>query len=591
MEAKRASKIVSMHVRRGASERRDWDRWTNWYTSDFYADEPYDGNLAEAEPNDDLHLETNYPFAFIDTMIANVVPTNPQVTISERNPDAKESAEARERLINDTLKRDKFHAKLSKCATFASLCGRGFIKTVWSKRKRSPVSRTVDPRRVFFDMSTDFEDARYIFEAVPLTKDEFKERVKSKMYDETIAAKAEYGKMPEWMVDKSTAQPFCDDASQDVFKWVVVYEFYDLVEKKFFHLLENIEEPLFEGPLPYAGVENTFTLMVFNDNQRDAGGLSDVKLIEGPQERLNELDSLELNFAHKSIPLTILNESLVDDPEAARTMLASSTGPMDVASLAIRDSAPLTAVIGSTPVPNISPSFDKMRKETRGNIEFILGLPQYQRGATGTSEVATELALVDTAARTRNGRRIKVIEDVVVSVAKKILGLWKQKLEEDRTIAVRDESSKTTAVLDRVALAFPVPGGEEEFDDEWAYDYECAPYSPTENHRLVQLQKVQQFAEILFNSPFIEQQGLYNALLKLIELDGITTQQPQQPGQPGQPGQPQPGQPGGPGQGAGAPQGMSGMPTKPGGEMPDGIDTDFMLPPNTRQQAAQPKVG
>ena len=200
--------------------------------------------------------------------------------------------------------------------------------------------------------------------------------------------------------------------------------------------------------------------------------------------------------------------------------------------------------------------------------------------------MATELALVDTAARTRNGRRIKVIEDVVTVVGKKVLALWKQKLDEDQTIYVRDEVTRSATALDRAALAFPKPGGEDEFDDEWAYDFECAPYSPTENHRLVQLQKLQQFASVLFGNPMLDQQALFTQLAKLLELDGIRPQPPQ--AAPPQP----PGAPAGPGQGAGAPQGVSGMPQNPmsGGELPTGIDTEYMLPPNTRAQAAQPKV-
>ena len=68
------------------------------------------------------------------------------------------------------------------------------------------------------------------------------------------------------------------EASKEVFDWVVVYEFYDFEHEEYSHWIDDMEEPLFEGELPYKYLDNPFTLMVFNESLRDAGGVSDIKL-------------------------------------------------------------------------------------------------------------------------------------------------------------------------------------------------------------------------------------------------------------------------------------------------------------------------
>jgi hypothetical protein len=587
--AKRAKKVISSLIKRGKAERKNWDRWTSWFTGDFYTDDPYDTSVASSPDDNDLTFETNYAYGFIDTMISNICPTNPQVTIDARDPLLKEAAQSRELLINDTIRAEKLHKKLWDSSTFAAICQRGWLKTFWSLKKNRPSIIKVDPRRVFFDMSSEFEDTRFIFEAVPLTASEFKKKVDAGEYDGEVAKKVKAGKMPEWMVDSESSEAFCEDSSRDVFEWIVVYEYYDLVERKFLHMIEGHDQPLWMGDLPNDEMGHPFTLQVFNSNLRNPGGLSDIKLIERLQERLNELDTLELNFAHKTIPFTIVNETLLDDPESAKSMLAGDIGPNDIVSLkTIGDAVPITAVITHTQTPQLSPSFERMRGNATGAIEFTLGLPQYQRGATGKSDVATELALVDTAAKTRNGRRVKVIEDVVIDVAKKVLLLWKQRMTEDQSVFARDPASESFTEITRADMAFPAQS-ETQIEDEWTYDYSCAAYSPTENHRLMQLQKLQQFASILFGNPALDQVALYKKLASLLEIDDIKVnpQAAQQPPQPGQPGQQPPGA-----AGAAAPQGGTTPQDTPanGGGQPPGLDTEYMLPPNARAEAAQPKV-
>ena len=214
-----------------------------------------------------------------------------------------------------------------------------------------------------------------------------------------------------------------------------VYDFEG--DGKYYHFLDDVEEPLFEGELPYQQIRNPFVHLTFNENMTDLGGLSDVKLIRTLQERLNEIDTLELWHAHTSTPVMLVNTALADNPEDILTALQEANQPGSMVAVQGKANAPLGDIIGQTPIPAMSPAFDEMRARCNSVIEFILGIPQYSRGVVGVADVATEVALADTATRTRNGRRIKQIEDLIRFSAERVVALYEEFLPTDSNLPIR----------------------------------------------------------------------------------------------------------------------------------------------------------
>lgn len=606
MEFKEVVAIVSAHIRAGERERKLWDRWHSWYLSEFWDAEFNPGPSGSVlsvtgEPESEVTLETNFPYAFIDTMIANVCPTNPMITLTGRQQDLHDVARARENLVNDTLRRDKMHAKSWDMATYAGICGRAFSKTVWSKERRRPITRVIPPRNVFYDHTCDYEDAAYIFEAVPMRKRDFLKRVKSGEYNKEAADMAKPGRLPSWLVDQARGGEIINkDAPRDAFDWVVVIEFYNLADGELFVLLEDSEIPLaYSERPPFLFVKNPFSMLIFNKNLRDNSGISDVKLIARIQERLNEIDTLELMFAHSTIPVTMMDEAAVDDPEGAVDQFAKCSKPGDIVRVKVTQGKNISDVFTWTQSPGLAPSHEKMRDRCTSLCEFILGIPNYARGVVGQADVATELALADTATRTRNGRRIRCIEDWVVDVARKSLGLWREFLDSDTEMLVRDRNTFGSTPVDRPTLGFGTLDADEggakldnvyiwedsvQFEDEWFYDFEAVPYSPTENHKLVQLQKLQQFIEVLHNNPMIDQLGLYRKLTELIGMSEIVNPSGGAQAMPGAPGA------------APAQDQAGGMPTGTSadniatGALPAGEDAAVaaIMPPGASQLASPP---
>lgn len=525
--------LIDTHKARSHMEQSEFDRWRRWYTSTqvaAYEDLPQ-GAGSGIPVDNDLTFETNYPYAFVDTMVANICPSNPRVTVNARREEFAPAAKYREALINDLFHRRDAHRTLWRASTMASVYPRSFVKSVWNFNKSSADYIVVDPRFVWFDLSAErWEDIRYLIEVTVLTRADFEERIRRPdpetgeeigEYDPVIAKDAQFGGYPEWLKDYNRDEDMLNEATRDVFEWVTVYEVYDFSGNgRFFHCLEDMDTPLFDGELPYRFLRNPFHKVAFNDNLTNSGGLSDVKLIENALERLNELDTLMLWFAQTSIPITMVNTGLVDNPEHIRTQLQDATTPGSIVEVAGKANASIADIIGHTKTPSLSPEFLESRDRCIQVIEFILGIPQYSRGVVGVSDVATEVALADTATRTRNGRRQKEVYDLIAAMAKGAIGLYEEFLADDTVLPIRLLDSPETLNVTRVSMMareILSARGEEPLE----YDYEAVAYSPTENNRLVQLRNLQQFLPVLQQAPNVNQEKLVTKLADLLQLDDI----------------------------------------------------------------------
>ena len=529
LAAKTLQSIIEAHVTRAQKEHPTWDKWRAWYRSEFWGDYSFSNDDA-------LLVENNYLYSFCDTMVASVTPPNPRVTcVSRRSDDeAKMAAKYRESLVNDVLYRARAHNTLWQMATHASVYGRSVVKTVWNFSRKRPDFVVLDPRYVFFDMSASrWEDVRYVIEVTTLTKAEFfgrtktklKGRARKKQYDSGVAKQAQFGSFPGWLKDKEETSTELSEKIREVFEWVTVYEVYDFTNDRYYHMLEGIEDPLFMGDLPYVFVRNPFSLLSFNDNLADIGGLADSQLVERQQRRLNELDTLELRHAQASIPVTVINEALCDNPEDFTDQVSEATSPGDVVRLHGKNAAPLSEILGTTPTSSLTPDFSQIRDRIESSIQFVLGIPEYARGVSGTTEVATELALVDAAMRTRLGRRTKRINDLIVSMSEGIIGLYEEYLDSAEEIPVRVSGTQKAAKVARKHLIARSPQSAEDMkasgepiEDPLEIDFEVVPYSPTENSKTAQVKKLTQFMEILMQNPHIDQRKLTTHLLEVLDI-------------------------------------------------------------------------
>ena len=528
LDPKTLKSIITAHVKKATKEHKSFDKWRAWYRSEYWGE--YTDDDADA-----LLVENNYLYAFTDTMVASVTPPTPRVTCAPRKRDDEtvEAAQYREALINDVLYRTSAHEILWRMATMSSVYGRAILKSVWNFSKKRPDFLVIDPRYFFYDMTVGrWDDIRYAIEVTTLTRAEFEGRTNRRQkkrgsmeYDPAIAEKARFGSFPKWLSDKEETTIKLSEDMRKTFEWVIVYEVYDFTNDRYYHMLENETDPLFAGDLPYTFVKNPFKLLAFNENLADIGGMSDSQLVERQQRRLNELDTLELRHAQSSIPVTVVNESLCDDPEDFVDQVSNATSPGDVVRLRGKNAAPLADLLGQTPTSALSPSFDTIRDRIESSIQFVLGIPDYARGQAGSTDVATELALVDSAMRTRLGRRTKLINAVIEHMAKTTVGFYEEYLtsEEEIPVRVTGDAAARTVARKHLLARDPFEADEalrrgEAVEEPLDIDYEVVPYSPTENSKAAQIKKLSQFLEVLMMSENVDQRKLMSHLLETLDI-------------------------------------------------------------------------
>jgi hypothetical protein len=518
--------IIDSHVSMAEREHKEWDKLRAMYRCENWGSD-------RAQTEQDLRTESGSVYAYTDTMIASIVPPNPQITCNPRRPNLEQAAKYREALVNDALKRCKADMTLWKLATHASVYPRGILKAVWNKKLARPDFLVVDPRNFFFDLTAArYEDARYVIEAFPLTEAEFNDRIFDERrnpngkYDPNVAKKVQFGSYPAWLKDPQSGRAELDDKLRKVFKWTVVFEVFDFTVPggRYYHFLQGAKEPLFQGELPYIFLPNPYHMTVFNDNLEDAGGLADAKIVKGPVERLDELRTLKLRFAQATIPVTILNEAEVDDPEAAVDQLAHANSPGDMVRLKVKNGRSVGDVLGQTPTATLSPAFDQMDQTLDNEILYRLGMPQYSRGVAGSSQVATELALVDAALRTRQGRRSEIVNHTVQFMAKAIVGLYEEYMDGENALPIRIGPGSFLEVA-RQHLAARNPEEAERIlaeggviEEPLDIDYDVVPYSPVENSKSAQLQKIEKFASVFVGNPMVNQNKLLAKIADLLDM-------------------------------------------------------------------------
>tara|TARA_R110000751_G_scaffold41550_7_gene97383 strand:- start:1138 stop:3018 length:1881 start_codon:yes stop_codon:yes gene_type:complete len=548
MKPKQIRDLINAHRNKARSETARWDKFRGAYMGDFY------GPSAEAPQgsggsggSDDLAMETNFAYAFADTAVANICPTNPEVNVMARREAMGKAARYREALVNDTLDRIKAHTLLWRLATLACVYPRSFVKAVWNFRRNSPDFIVRDPRYVWFDQSAGrWEDIRYLVEVTVLTQEEFERRSKGApersqgpeaskpgadpypylpeepIYDPEVSKSASFTSYPSWLRDSAKDRSSMNETSRDVLKWTVVYEVYDFSgEGRYYHFLEDAEDPLFMGELPYRFVRNPFQLLTFNDNLNDIGGVSDVKLIWNALERLNELDTLMLWHAQTSIPMTLLNTGLCDNTSHTKSQLRAGGAPGTVVDIKGKQGASIRDIIAFTETPGLTPEFQQQRDRLNHTIEFVLGIPAYSRGVVGVTDVATEVALADTATRTRNGRRQTAVNDIVKWMAQGIVGLYEEFMAEDDVLPVRltDATPEIIEITRASMQARELLN--EQGEEPMQFDYKVSAYSPAENNRLTQLRNLSQFLPVLIQSPAVDKTKLTKKLLELLQMEGL----------------------------------------------------------------------
>lgn len=567
--------VIRQNKAQHAKNMRSWKQDLATYRGQYWE--------GDAE-SDETSIQFPYSYAFTDVLVSNIVPPNPACDVQSRRTSLQATAQVRSALINDVMDKDGTTSKLWRAATLSSVLPRSALKAVFSKKRARPRFRVLPCTRFWYDTSAEeWEDIRWFIEINPMTRAELNARAKNKgrgkkgLYPMKTVESLDFQKFPSWVEDITASNGSEVDAARDSYEYVVVYEIYDLVSKKLIHIVDGEETALLVGPLPYPTLECPFWLISYNDNLTDLGGFSDSSIIREPLERLNSLATLAYEHTAMSLPRMMVHKDRIDNPEKFVNAIGTQKRPRDA--VLVETSSPkwdIKDVVEYSTPPMLSPDWTKMQEDLRQVIEFILALPAYSRGQVGNADVATELALVDTAQKTRNQRRQKIIYQAIEWMARAILKLFQLYLSEEEEsqiyLKIRDDKEQV-ANLSTLGL--------EAEDTPWDYDYSAHPYNAAEDNSVVRLKKIEAFLQFMLGSPHVDARLLSKEILEDLGLGHLlksaeAVQQEQAASQAGAPGAP-----------GGDPlaEATPGMPQEladtSGGELPiaEGSSVEAPLPP------------
>jgi hypothetical protein len=540
---------IELHKESRQREMSEWDYVSMLYNSRDPDSVGSDTTLTYygvgGDDGGDERFNRNELYAFLDQLVATVCPPNPEITIKARRRPMKNAAKFRQLLINEVFGLENLALKLWRAVGRACIFPRSFLKVSWSPKLKRPKIRVVNPHFVFFDeMASEWEDIRYLCEVRMLTRGEFMSRVKKtargkghyNISDEMLQ-KVNFGDHEQWMRQYDSTGMYVQKNSKTraAYKWVPVYEFYDFVSGTIYHFVDGVADPVFEAPLPYQLHENPFHMIVFNDNLKNNTGLSDAELVRPTLDLLNDVNTLQLWHIKAGIPIPVIHEGLVDDPDDFASQYRNATGPTDIIRLAAQPRVAINEVLGHTPVATLPVEWDKVTQQMLDVIERVLGLPGFARGQMGETDVATEAALAGSAVRTRNARRQKIIYMAVEWVARAVVNLFTEFMPAKSTIPMQLMDEGPEVSVNRRLLGFGMPNekGRVEGDGQWDYKFEALAYNGDDDNRIVRLKNIIELLPSLVQNPDVHQRRLWSEVLDLVKLGRVlnTTEEAQQAAQ------------------------------------------------------------
>lgn len=391
--------------------------------------------------NPEAQVERAHLFPYMQQMMATVAAPNPRVTMVPLDPEYKTVARLRQELVNKALSDQKAGWLLLEAAGHTGISGWCPTKTTWSTKTSVPRFHTLNPRHVFFDIeATKHEDLEYVIELDVISTAEFRSRMepgdrrKKPLYRKEVGSRVHAGAYPAWLEDDTSEYGIRSTQSRrDSFhsvrrarSWVLIYEVWDFTRKRYLHFADGQKQPLLDDVWPYVFVENPYRMMRFTPDLRSLCGISDAAVVERLADMFDELQTLKLLHAKSEIPIGMIDDGAVDNPEEFIDQAQNQTNPGDWIRVNKKKGYGWADTMTKTPTASLQPDWREMEFSLREGIDEVLALSSFDRGIIGKAEVATEVAQAVASKNVRNWPRQFSRDDVVAHWADTSIKLYEE---------------------------------------------------------------------------------------------------------------------------------------------------------------------
>ena len=476
------SNLIDRHERYyKRNEKKDFDKARRFYRGDFYS-----MKRANVEHVDRLLLcSKNLIYAIADTAVSSLLGPNPQVACVPRNPRSQDAMLTVNGLMEFVFDENRMRRRAATALIDAVLCKRGIFKTGWNSDKDRPVIKSIDPSRLFFDLTVrDVDDISYWIEVTVISYEEFKNRVASGVYQIPPGVNIEPDRYPAWLVNE--AQKGDVQTVRDAFQWVTVYEYYNVEAGTVQHYVKQADAVIFEDKIDYI----PYSMFSLNQSGIDCTGLSEVQLVLNQQETVNDLLSHLKEIAYLQIPRILYDAGRITEEDLNKAVAATTgsfVGIRPENSEALRT---LNTLFYPMPTPDTPASVVSFVDRQENDAAFISALAEAARGQVAGARTATEMAIIDAQMRTRLATREGHLNDAIEDVGRKAFYLMRKYMAGEKM--VRISGSKNWEAVSFATL------------QDVEMDFKMVSYNPVRKNPAVMVESIIQMLPFLAQNPNID---------------------------------------------------------------------------------------
>ncbi len=466
-------------------EKPNFDKARRFYRGEFYSIKKADNAHVDRL----LLCSKNLIYAIADTAVSSLLGPNPQVACVPRNPDSEEAMSAVNGLMGFVFDENRMRRRSATALIDAVLCKRGIFKTGWSVEEDRPVIKSVDPSRLYFDMTVrDVDDISYWIETTVISYDQFKERVANGVYTIPPNADIRPDRYPTWLVGDD--QRGNVDAVRDAFQWVTVYEYYNVDKGVVQHYVKQANAVVFEDKIDYI----PYSMFSLNQSGIDCTGLSEVQLVLNQQETVNDLLTHLKEIAYLQIPRILYDAGRITEEDLNKAVAATTgsfVGIRPENSEALRT---LNTLFYPMPTPDTPAGVVSFVDRQENDAAFISALAEAARGQVAGARTATEMAIIDAQMRTRLATREGHLNDAIEDVGRKAFYLTRKYMKQEKMIRVAGSARWA-------AVNFKTLQGVE-------MDFKMVSYNPVRKNPAVMVEAIIQMLPFLADNPNVDFRGL-----------------------------------------------------------------------------------
>ncbi|MDI7268978.1 MAG: hypothetical protein QME96_13400, partial [Myxococcota bacterium] len=475
-------------------ERADFLRARRYYKGEFWRDR------ARVDSDDPQTFEfratKNITFAIAQTALVSLVSPNLAVAANPQTEASARIAPAIDALIRWSFRANKMRRRSQTAILDGVLLGRGCYKTGWSDAHGMPITRAVDPSRLFFDLfARDPDDIRYWLEAVPLPETEYRRRVESGEYATAAKDPVIPSDRSDWIDDFVTGE--ITHRVRATGKWVDVWEYYDVERGTVVHYHQPTRTVLLHDSLRHV----PYSMFALNPSGTDCSGVSEIRLILDQQRTINTLLSLLKRIAYLMVPRVLYDAGVITEEDVNKLVNASPGAfvPMTARkdSLGAAQKA-LADVFWQAPMPEHPQGVFDFLARSEDDAAFVSALADLARGQKIGARTATELAVMETMMKTRVSALERNAGEAIEDVAAKHLWLCQRHLPAPRRVRISG-GAWTTVYLHTLR--------------DVDVDFEMVAHSPVRMNPAVMLEQIVALLPSLLQFPNVDAIALAEELV------------------------------------------------------------------------------